>query len=152
MKQTTAYGVRIHAASMKPVQDMVRIYRQAVTFLIKVCNEQWNSISDIPFLVRKQSFVEGLIHHTKNRTRVQYDQFDVLFYKLPSYMRRAAISEAIGAVASYRSRLKSWNEKPVGKAPGVPQAGYTYPVLYEASCIIQTEPGRRRVEKEAPHQ
>lgn len=23
---------------------------------------------------------------------------------------------------------------------------------YEASCIIQTEPGRRRVEKEAPHQ
>ena len=65
MKQTTAYGVRIHAASMKPVQDMVRIYRQAVTFLIKVCNEQWNSISDIPFLVRKQSFVEGLIHHTK---------------------------------------------------------------------------------------
>ena len=42
MKQTTAYGVRIHAASMKPVQDMVRIYRQAVTFLIKVCNEQWN--------------------------------------------------------------------------------------------------------------
>ena len=24
--------------------------------------------------------------------------------------------------------------------------------IYEASCIIQTEPGRRRVEKEAPHQ
>ena len=138
MKQTTAYGVRIHAASMKPVQDMVRIYRQAVTFLIKVCNEQWNSISVIPFLVRKQSFVEGLIHHTKNRTRVQYDQFDVLFYKLPSYMRRAAISEAIGAVASYRSRLKSWNEKPVGKAPGVPQAGYTYPVLYEGNMFEQT--------------
>ena len=46
MKQITAYGVRIHAASMKPVQDMVRIYRQPVTFLIKVCNEQWNSISD----------------------------------------------------------------------------------------------------------
>ena len=105
MKQTTAYGVRIHAASMKPVQDMVRIYRQAVTFLIKVCNEQWNSISDIPFLVRKQSFMEGLIHHTKNRTRVQYDQFDVLFYKLPSYMCRAAISEAIGAVASYSLKV-----------------------------------------------
>ena len=25
-------------------------------------------------------------------------------------------------------------------------------ITYEASCIIQTEPGRRRVEKEAPHQ
>ena len=30
MKQITAYGVRIHAVSMKPVQDMIRIYRQAV--------------------------------------------------------------------------------------------------------------------------
>ena len=27
-----------------------------------------------------------------------------------------------------------------------------YSEFYEASCIIQTEPGRRRVEKEAPHQ
>ena len=26
MKQITAYGVRIHAVSMKPVQDMIRIY------------------------------------------------------------------------------------------------------------------------------
>ena len=41
----------------------------------------------------------------KNRTRVQYDQFDVLFYKLPSYMCRAAISEAIGAVASYSLKV-----------------------------------------------
>ena len=138
MKQITAYGVRIHAASMKPVQDMVRIYRQAVTFLIKVCDEQWSSVSVIPALVRKQSFVEGLIHHTKKRTKVQYDQFDVLFYKLPSYIRRAAISEAIGAVESYRSRLKTWNENPVGKAPGVPQAGYTYPVLYGGNVFEQT--------------
>ena len=138
MKQITAYGVRIHAVSMKPVQDMIRIYRQAVTFLIKVCDEQWSSVSVIPALVRKQSFVEGLIHHTKNRTMVQYDQFDVLFYKLPSYIRRAAISEAIGAVESYRSRLKTWNENPVGKAPGVPQAGYTYPVLYAGNVFEQT--------------
>ena len=138
MKQITTYGVRIHAASMKPVQDMVRIYRKVVSFLIKVCDEQWSSVSGIPTLVRKQSFVEGLIHHTQKRTMVQYDQFDVLFYKLPSYIRRAAISEAIGAVESYRSRLKSWNENPVGKAPGVPEAGYTYPVLYEGNVFEQT--------------
>ena len=138
MKQITTYGVRIHAVSMKPVQDMVRIYRQAVSFLIKVCDQQWSSVSGIPTLVQKQSFVEGLIHHTKRRPMVQYSQFDGLFYKLPSYIRRAAISEAIGAVESYRSRLKSWNENPVGKAPGLPQAGYTYPVLYEGNMFEQT--------------
>ena len=91
---------------MKPVQDMVRIYREVVSFVIKVCDEQWSSISGIQTLERKQSFVEGLIHHTKDRPMVQYDQFDILFYKLPSYMRRAAISDAVGAVESYRSRLK----------------------------------------------
>ena len=138
MKQITTYGVRIHAVSMKPVQDMVRIYRQAVSFLIKVCDQQWSSVSGIPTLVRKQSFVEGLIHHTKRRPMVQYSQFDGLFYKLPSYIRRAAISEAIGAVESYRSRLMSWNGNPVGKAPGLPQAGYTYPVLYERNMFEQT--------------
>ena len=138
MKQITTYGVRIHAVSMKPVQDMVRIYRQAVSFLIKVCDEQWSAVSGIPTLVRKQSFVEGLIHHTKRRPMVQYSQFDGLFYKLPSYIRRAAISEAIGAVESYRSRLMSWNGNPVGKAPGLPQAGYTYPVLYEGNMFEQT--------------
>ena len=138
MKQITTYGVRIHAVSMKPVQDMVRIYRQAVSFLIKVCDEQWSSVSGIPTLVRKQSFVEGLIHHTKRRPMVQYSQFDGLFYKLPSYIRRAAISDAIGAVESYRSRLMSWNGNPVGKAPGLPQAGYTYPVLYEGNMFEQT--------------
>ena len=138
MKQITTYGVRIHAVSMKPVQDMVRIYRQAVSFLIKVCDEQWSSVSGISTLVRKQSFVEGLIHHTKRRPMVQYSQFDGLFYKLPSYIRRAAISDAIGAVESYRSRLKSWNENPVGNAPGLPQAGFTYPVLYEGNMFEQT--------------
>ena len=138
MKQITTYGVRIHAVSMKPVQDMVRIYRQAVSFLIKVCDQQWSSVSGIPTLVQKQSFMEGLIHHTKRRPMVQYSQFDGLFYKLPSYIRRAAISEAIGAVESYRSRLKSWNENPVGNAPGLPQAGFTYPVLYEGNMFEQT--------------
>ena len=138
MKQITTYGVRIHAVSMKPVQDMVRIYRQAVSFLIKVCDQQWSSVSGIPTLMQKQSFMEGLIHHTKRRPMVQYSQFDGLFYKLPSYIRRAAISEAIGAVESYRSRLMSWNGNPVGKAPGLPQAGYTYPVLYEGNMFEQT--------------
>lgn len=137
MKQITTYGVRIHAASLKPVQDMVSIYRQAVSFLIHVCDEQWNAISVFSALVRKQ-YVEGLVHHTKKRPFVEYEEFDRQFYKMPSYIRRAAIAEAIGAVESYRSRLKAWNENPVGKAPGVPQAGYTYPVLYAENMLVQT--------------
>ena len=137
MKQITTYGVRIHAASFKPVQDMVRIYRQVVTYMIRVATEQWDSLRDASAFMRVK-VMETLIHHTANRPFVVYESFDAEFYKLPSYIRRAAISEAIGAVESYKTRLKAWNENPVGKAPGLPEAGYTYPVLYEVNMFEQT--------------
>ena len=137
MKQITTYGVRIHAASMKPVQDMVRIYRDAVSYLIRVSDEHWNELWNLNSFARLR-VMECLVHHTKNRLFVEYEDFDLQFYKLPSYIRRAAISEAIGAVESYRSRQKVWNENPVGKAPGLPQAGFTYPVLYEGNMFEQT--------------
>ena len=137
MKQITTYGVRIHAASFKPVQDMVRIYRQVVTYMIRVATEQWDSLRDASTFMRVK-VMETLVHHTANRPSVVYESFDAEFYKLPSYIRRAAISEAIGAVESYKIRLKAWNENPVGKTPGLPEAGYTYPVLYEVNMFEQT--------------
>ena len=137
MKQITTYGVRIHAASMKPVQDMVRIYRDAVSYLIRVSDEHWNELWNLNSFARLR-VMECLVHHTRNRLFVEYEDFDLQFYKLPSYIRRAAISEAIGAVESYRSRQKVWNENPVGKAPGLPEAGFTYPVLYEGNMFEQT--------------
>ena len=96
MQQYTAYGVRIMAESAKPIQAMVRIYRAAVSFLIQVSMDHWEAIEAIKGLQEQQTYVERLIHHTKNRPAVAYEDFDTTFYKLPSYMRRAAISEAIG--------------------------------------------------------
>ena len=137
MKQISTYGVRIHAASLKPVQDMVRIYRDAVSYLIRVSDERWNDLRSLNSFAR-QRVLESLVHHTKNRLFVEYEDFDLRFYKMPCYIRRAAITEAIGAVESYRSRLKAWNENPVGNAPGLPQAGFTYPVLYDGNMFEQT--------------
>lgn len=138
MNQVTTYGVRIHAESIKPIHDMVYTYRQAVSFLIDVCIEQWEQIFAFHSLIKRQTYVERLIHCTKDRPVVQYEEFDNQFYKLPCYIRRAAISEAIGRVESYQSNLKAWRKNPVGKAPGIPSAGYTYPVLYEGNMFEQT--------------
>ena len=138
MKQVTTYGVRIHAESMKPIQDMVYTYQQVVSFLVNVCIKQWKQVSALHSLIKKQSYVERLIHHTKDRPIVQYEDFDKLFYKLPCYIRRAAISEAVGRVESYQSNLKAWRKNPVGKEPGIPSAGHTYPVLYEGNMFEQT--------------
>ena len=126
MQQYTTYGVRIMADSLKPVRAMVSIYRNAVSFLIRAALEQWDSIEAAGLLQARQMYVERLIHHTKNRPEVLYEDFDKMFYKLPSYMRRAAISEAIGKGESYKSNLKRWQKEGPGKAPGKPEAGAGY--------------------------
>ncbi len=137
MQQYMTYGIRIMADSEKPIRAMVRIYRDVVSFLIRVVMEKWEEVEAAGGLqIRQTYYVERLIHHTKKRPMVEYEEFDVTFYKLPSYMRRAAIAEAIGKVESYMSNLKRWEG--IGKAPGKPEAGYTYPVLYKDNMYEQT--------------
>ena len=138
MQQFTTYGAKIHMDSAKPVQAMVRIYRNAVSFLIRVCMEQWEEIAQIKTLQARQMCVERLIHHTTNRPTVVYEDFDKQFYKLPSYIRRSAISEAVGKVESYQGNLRRWEKEKNGKAPGKPEAGYTYPVLYRKNMYERT--------------
>ena len=138
MQQFTTYGAKIHMDSAKPVQAMIRIYRNAVSFLIRVCMEQWEEIAQIKTLQARQMCVERLIHHTTNRPTVVYEDFDKQFYKLPSYIRRSAISEAVGKVESYQGNLRRWEKEKNGKAPGKPKAGYTYPVLYRKNMYERT--------------
>ena len=138
MQQFTTYGAKIHMDSAKPVQAMIRIYRNAVSFLIHVCMEQWEEIAQIKTLQARQMYVERLIHHTTNRPTVVYEDFDKQFYKLPSYIRRSAISEAVGKVESYQGNLRRWEKEKNGKAPGKPEAGYTYPVLYRKNMYERT--------------
>ena len=66
-----------------------------------------------------------------------YD-FDTKFYKMPSYLRRGAINEAIGKVSSYKSNLANWIKDPVGREPSHPKAGYTFPSMYRTVMYNQT--------------
>ncbi len=52
--------------------------------------------------------LEALIHKTTNNPEPEYPDFDRLYYKFPSYLRRAAISYATGQVSSYRTRFAAW--------------------------------------------
>lgn len=63
-------------------------------------------------ITERQGVVEGLTIATKHHPEVPYpfDQEDRRFYKMPCYLRRAAINEAIGKVSSYRSNLANWEQ------------------------------------------
>jgi hypothetical protein len=121
------------------LKQTVVIYRSAVDYCIQVCLQHWDEISLEKTNNQKQQFVERMIHSTKNHTAIY--NFDQKFYKFPSYLRRAVISEAIGKVSSYKSNLENWdNENPAtrGRKSSLPKAGLIYPCLYRENMYEQT--------------
>ena len=95
---------------------------------------------------------EGMGYHRrgkvpKKRPLVKYD-FDRDFHKFPSYLRRSAIAHAVGAVSSYRSRLKAWEDTPEaerGRRPGLPKAGFCFPALYKGGIFVETGKDTARI-------
>lgn len=136
MKIYSTYSVKIKHYN-HIFKDSVFIYRKAVDFLIDVCLNEWDNISAIKGNLLQQQYVERYIHATKNNLAPIYD-FDTKFYKMPSYMRRGAINEAIGKVSSYKSNLVNWQNNPIGKKPSYPKAGYVFPSMYRTVMYNQT--------------
>lgn len=118
----------------------VRLYRQAVDFLISVCVDHWPALSLLNGENARVNAVELLVHRTDGNPSPVYD-FDKQFYKFPSYLRRGAIADAIGRVSSYESNLSNWQAaEPAtrGKKPGFPKAGFVYPCMYRMVCYNRT--------------
>ena len=140
MKITSTYKVKIkHYNNI--FKDTAYIYRKAVDYLIKVCLYDWNTVKEIPTTKRQLSYIEKLIHKTKDNPGPVYD-FDSVFYKMPTYIRRAAINEAIGKVSSYDSNLNNWklsDPRIRGDKPSFPKAGSCYPALYRGNMFIRID-------------
>ena len=131
MKLITQYSCKIkHYNNI--FRETIRLYREAVDYFIDVCLYEWDNIFSVEGTKAKQRFVEMLCVSTPDEAAIY--PFDKKFYKFPSYLRRAAISEAIGKVSSYKSNLSNWEASDPGtrgKAPGHPKAGYIFPALYK---------------------
>lgn len=136
MRIYTAYSVKIKHYS-HIFKDTVAVYRRAVDYLIAVCIDKWDTVAAFKGKNRL-TYIESLVHATKNHPSPEYD-FDSRFYKMPSYMRRGAINEAIGKVFSYKSNLANWMEHPAGKEPSCPKAGYAFPSMYRTGMYNQTD-------------
>ena len=82
------------------------IFNDAIRYLVNVALEQWESIEQIKFSKGRMNLVEKLVHETSGNKPV-YISFDRRFYKLPCYLRRNAIMEALGNVQAYMSSIDS---------------------------------------------
>ena len=134
MKIFSSYSVKIKHYN-HIFKDTVAIYRSVVDYLIGMCLEEWDTVFNINGNLLRQQYIEHLCHATADNPNPKYTGFDRRFYKFPCYLRRSAISEAIGKVSSYKSNLSNWEEADVctrGRRPSFPKTGFIYPCLYKS--------------------
>jgi len=127
MKIVSSYPVRL-MESRSLFDPTIKIYREAVAFLVDITNKEWDTLGPEykRYKLKSRQRLEYLVHKTRDNPAPKYD-FDSKFYKFPSYFRRAAMTMALGAVSSYRSNLKNWEDS--GKAGNPPKLTYARDVM-----------------------
>lgn len=83
--------------------------------------------------------IERLFHVTDNNPSPRYAMLDRMFHKFPSYLRRAAIEAAYGAVSSFLSNYSRWQSgrrrRKQDAPPSLARALAVNPALYAGQCI-----------------
>lgn len=143
MRLTTSYKMKL-TGDFKALETSIAIYRQVLTYLIPIINDNWRELSQYEFSNQKYNQIEKWIHSTQ-MNQAQYD-FDQKFPKLPNYLRRSAISKALGVVSSYRSNLTNWEANPEGQAPKLQLVHYEYPAYYKGGLFKNFDPIHQTIE------
>lgn len=137
MKIVSSYKVRVFCED-SIFRDTVRLYRNALSFLIGVFHSEWTALQNIKNAKERFNAAEHLIHETKHNS-AKYD-FDIRFHKMPSYLRRAAIQEALGCVSSYHSNHDNWEKGgKQGKEPKLQVERFAMPTFYNKEMYSVSE-------------
>ena len=129
MKITQSYGIKFKGG-YKAVKRTIVIFNDAVNYLITPVQDHYDAIAVLDTSLKKMNYVEKLVHHTKGNKAV-YD-FDNKFYKFPSYLRRSAITKAIGIVSSYMSQIENWKASNCkGAMPKLDKGNHLMPCFYK---------------------
>ena len=139
MNIISSYGVEIKKQNI-PLRRTLEVYRSAVTWLIPVIEKEWDDLVQIEDVNKRFNTAEHLVHSTKGN-RARYD-FDSCYPKMPSYLRRSAIRQAIGTVSSYRSRMELWQKHELSGKPKLTTEKYDMPVFYRDNMYKEGEEGK----------
>lgn len=133
--RTDKWGLLSDKRQLLVFSDTVAIYRVYVRRLISIVNLHWKEVA---VCEAKQRYVEQLFHTTKDNPTPKYGKFfgiGTKLYKFPSYLRRAAINDAIGHVSSFQTRYHDWQggirKKRTACPPRLNTSCGVYPDLYK---------------------
>lgn len=136
-KQVSSYGIEIKHAN-RIFYTTVTLFNEAISFCIDAFEREWPILESLKGKGRN-NLAEKLIHRTKDNTP-KYQEFDVRFYKMPSYLRRSAISYALGALSSYHSNYDLWIKAGrKDKAPTLQRARNVMPTFYKDNMYTTGE-------------
>ena len=141
MKNISTYSVRLGKDLPVSLKPTLELYRRAVQFYVDFILNHWNDTFSIaPSAKFAQGVAEKLTVPSSKHPTIETD-FTSLFPKFPSYLRRAAISDAYGKVSSYQSNLANWeaqDKRTRGKRPSVPAINNCFPAMYRDGCFVRT--------------
>ena len=119
-------------------------YRRFLRPLVLVINAQWISLVNLTTKERVNA-VEKMIHQTAQNPLPKHQYFQKVvrkypsFRKFPSYLRRAAIADAIGIVSSFQTRYRQWQsgirKKRIARPPSLTVMCNSYPALYKGQQV-----------------
>lgn len=153
MKVTNSYKVKLVNVNAS-LDATINVYRDAITYIIEIVNNEWSNIENLTNK-DKNNYIEKLIHKTKKNPNPAYADFDKLFYKLPSYLRRSAIQDAIGIVSSYKSNLANYKaeryeaisngKKFKKKSPKLQLKHFKCPALYKGNMYNRINRNKAKI-------
>lgn len=119
-------------------------YRQYLKPLVLIINAQWVKLARLVAKERVNA-VEKMIHTTADNPNPKHEYYQKViskhpsYRKFPSYLRRAAIADAIGIVSSFNTRYYQWQsgerERRDARPPRLSAMCNTYPALYKGQQI-----------------
>ncbi|NEO39069.1 MAG: IS200/IS605 family element transposase accessory protein TnpB [Moorea sp. SIOASIH] len=126
------------------MQLTVNEYRAFLTPLVLIFNAQWAKLATLSSTERINA-VEKMIHATAKNPAPKHNYYQKVldknpsFRKFPSYLRRAAIADAIGIVSSFQTRYREWQsgirKHRQARPPRLTAMCKSYPALYQGQQI-----------------
>ena len=131
-------------AMEKCFQDTIDEYQKVISWLVPVANKHWDEIQAPSKANERRLVLEHLVHATEDNPKPPYEEFDKEFPNLPSYLRRSALTAAIGDISSWKTSHKNWAES--GHKGHEPKLAATYhqsPAFYKTNMWKTVEIGEK---------
>lgn len=148
MMRTDVWSLKVTSVEKKLLLLTVIEYRKFLKPLVFIANAEWKMIGNLTDK-EKVNYLEKSIHVTSKNTNPKYLYYRKVvnkypsFRKFPSYLRRAAIADAIGIVSSFQTRYREWQsgirKYRKFRPPRLTAICQSYPALYKGQQVKYNE-------------